>query len=209
MDWSNPISAVLPDLGGAVLVALAGISEPISAREVQRRARRGSKSGVQLVLNRLEEHGLVRAVEAPPARLYSLNRDHVAAPAVLMLLDLRGTLFDRIRTDIQEWSIQPVTSAVFGSAARGDGGIDSDLDVLLVRPDGVEQDHPTWSASVDELSQSIRRWSGNPATILQITKEQVASLIERDAPVAESLRADAIDLGPVPIRNLLALGRSR
>src|SRR5712671_2987211 len=32
------------------------------------------------------------------------------------------------------WNPQPVYGCVFGSAARGDGGSDSDVDVLLVHP---------------------------------------------------------------------------
>jgi len=203
MDWSDPGSAVVPSLDAVVLAVLVGTTEPISGREVHRRARRGSKSGVHNVLARMEAHGLVDAVDAPPTRLYSFNAEHVAAPAAVALLDLRGQLFERIRQEVAAWDLAPVAAAVFGSAARGDGGVDSDLDLFLVRPDGVADDAPIWADQVDELAQRIRRWSGNPASIHQVGTEDVADMVARQAPVAEALRADAVTLSGLTVAALL------
>lgn len=99
MDWSDPTMSVVPSLDSAVLAVLAGVDEALTGREVHRRARRGSAMGVYRALVRLEEQGVVDAVEASPSRLYRLNREHVAAPVALALVNLRGLMFVGISRD--------------------------------------------------------------------------------------------------------------
>ncbi len=205
MDWSDPTVAAVPSLDGTVLAVLAGVDEALTGRDVHRRARRGSAMGVYRALIRLEEQGVVDVVEASPSRLYRLNREHVAAPVALCLVNLRGMVFARIREDIGSWLAQPLCAAVFGSAARGDGDADSDVDVLLVRPDGVADDEEPWATQVAELAGKIRRWCGNPASLLQVGFADVEEMLARQEPVVDSLMADAIDVAGTPIRELLTV----
>jgi predicted nucleotidyltransferase len=208
VDWTDPTRAVTPTLDGAVLTVLAGVTEPLTGREVHRRARRGSAMGVHRVLGRLAEQGLVLAVDAAPARLYQLNRDHVAADIAVLLLNLRTRLFDRLRQDLATWQVAPVSATLFGSVARGDGDTDSDVDLLLVRPPGVADDSEPWATAVFEIGQKIRRWTGNDASVLQVDVAEVKDLVTRGAPIVESLNRDGIDLGGTPIRELLGSWRS-
>lgn len=106
---------------------------------------------------------MVTVTAAGPSNLYVLNRAHVAAEAVLALQDLRGQLFSRIRQALAGWDPSPLAAAVFGSAARGDGGPESDIDLLVIRPAGIDDANPPWSSQVDALAQDVRRWSGNAA----------------------------------------------
>lgn len=69
----------------------------MTGREVARLVGRNSHSGVLDVLNRLAEHGLVERQEAGRAFLYKLNRDHLAAPAVEVLANMRSELLSRLR----------------------------------------------------------------------------------------------------------------
>lgn len=208
MDWTDPTRAITPTLDGAVLTVLAGVTEPLTGREVHRRARRGSAMGVYRVLGRLEEQGLVVGVDAPPARLYQLNRDHVAAEVAVILRDLRSRLFDRIRQNLASWQVAPVSAALFGSVARGHGDTDSDVDLLLVRPDGIADESEPWASSAFDLGQKIRRWTGNDASILQADTAEVGDMVVRGAPIVESLTQDAIDLAGTPIRELLGPWRA-
>ncbi|HYB22358.1 MAG TPA: nucleotidyltransferase domain-containing protein, partial [Solirubrobacteraceae bacterium] len=153
MDLSQPYTAICPSLEGPVLDVLAHTTRPLTGREVARLARRGSERGVRLVLNRLVAHGVVSAQEAGPSLLFVLNRDHVAASVVEGLIRLRAELFERIRRDIEGWAMQPVHASVFGSAARGDGHTDSDIDMLIVRSDPVAEDDPLWRDQLHLLAE--------------------------------------------------------
>lgn len=147
----------------------------------------------------MAEHGLLDVTEAGSSRLYALNRDHVAAAAALALLDLRGQLYARIRDAIAGWHIRPVAAAVFGSAARGDGSVDSDIDLFVVRPKRVAGDDPLWVADVTELARHVRRWSGNAASIIQAAPDQAVAMMGRGESIIDALRSEAVPLtrGPV------------
>ena len=199
MDLSNPSAAVVPSLDGTVLAVLAGTTQPLTGREIHRLAGRGSQHGIQRVLHRMDEHGLVDVVRAGPANLYTLNRDHVAAEAVVVLAALRARLIQRIRENLESWPVQPVAAAVFGSAARGDGMVESDVDVFVVRPDDVDAEDEIWSDLVDGLSQAIMRWSGNRASIIQATRGEIQQMVERGAPIVAELRRDAVALTKRPV----------
>jgi predicted nucleotidyltransferase len=185
-------------------MVLAGTTRPLTGREVSRLVRRGSWSGVRRVLHRLVDQGLVTAQEAIPSMLFSLNRDHVAAPAVMTLARLRTEFFDRIRDQIKHWDIAPASAAIFGSAARGDGSTDSDVDVFLVRPDAVDEGDAGWRRQVAELSAAISRWSGNPASMIEITAAEASGLSERQATIAEELLRDAAHMAGRPVAGVLA-----
>lgn len=197
MDLTFPAHAVISTLDAEVLLTLAGTTLPMTGNQVRRVTGKGSLRGVQLVLQRLERHGLIDVMEAGSSNLYSLNRDHVAAPAVLALIDLRGRLFKRISDEMNKWSIQPIAAAAFGSAARGDGGLASDIDLLIVRPKEISDGDPQWEDQIAALSTLVRRWSGNSASVIQATPAQVSEMLSRNEPIVESLRRDAVSLlGP-------------
>lgn len=203
MDWTDPTLAAASSLDGCVLAVLAGTTERLTGREVHRRAVRGSAVGVRDTLVRLVDQGLVRREHAGPAHLYWLNREHVAAPVALALAAIRPTLFRRLRDALQGWDPAPLAAAVFGSVARGDGTPESDVDVLLVRPARIAADAEPWATQVSGLSDSVLTWTGNHASVLQVTPEDLDDLVRRDAPVLASLRRDAIDVGGAPIAELL------
>jgi hypothetical protein len=98
VDVSSPITSVIPSLDGPILQVLASSTAPLSLTKIHQRAGRGSLSGVRKVLLRLVEHGLVH--ESPAG--YALNRDHVAAPAILHLAQLHGEVAARIRSWLED-----------------------------------------------------------------------------------------------------------
>jgi predicted nucleotidyltransferase len=206
MDLSRPAASVVPSLDGDVLMVLAGTTRPLTGREVSRLVRRGSWSGVRRVLHRLVSQGLVTAQEATPSLLYSLNRDHVAAPVVIALAQLRTEFFERIRDQIGQWRISPASAAIFGSAARGDGSTESDVDVFLVRPDEVDEDDSEWRRQVAGLSRAILGWSGNPASVIEVSAAEAGRLSERQATIAEEILRDAVSVAGRSIADVLAGG---
>ena len=203
MDVGAPYTAITSRLEGEVLAVLVGTHRPMTGRQIGRLVRRGSDRGVRLALARLAEHGLVEVVQARPALLYTLNRDHLAAPVAEALVSLRHELVHRVREVVASWPIAPVHASMFGSAARGDGDTDSDIDLLIIRPDTVDEDDPAWRQQLEDLTERLQRWTGNHTSISDVGEGELPMLIERDAPIVEELERDAVTLGGPDARVLL------
>ena len=210
MDLSNPSEAVLPSVRGAVLRVLASTDVPMSGREVAATA--GQRVGyrrVSQVLGELVEAGFVLRESHPPAYLYRLNRDHVAAEPVLMLADLRGRLLCRITETVRSWKCAPEALWLFGSAARGEGTANSDIDLLVVRPSTIGGDDPTWRRQLDGLAERVSAWSGNDCQMLEYSSGELTALVDADDPLIEDLRREAIALVGRPPQEALRMTRRK
>lgn len=206
MNVARPYEIFSNRLDTEALVVLSRTTQPLPARQVWRLARNGSERGVRLALQRLVTHGVVKSQVAGRAELYALNREHLAAPIVEQVAGLRAALFDRLRTAIGGWEIQPVHASIFGSAARGDGDTDSDIDLLVVRPAEADEEDERWRGQVDELVDAVDRWTGNAVGLAELSAEDVRRLGADHAPIANELRTDAVDLAGVPARRLVQDG---
>jgi len=203
MNLSRPWALIRSPIDMEVVLVLRGTTRPLTGREVARLVRTGSQPAVNAYLRRLAEEGLVHAEEAGNAYLYTLNREHLAAPALEQLADIRSELERRLRTEIAEWEIAPAHASIFGSAARGDGDNSSDIDVFLVRLRGVPEDDPGWRAQLDRLSEHVHAWTGNHVGLSEVSATDVRRLRRERPPVVEELRADAINLAGPPATELL------
>jgi hypothetical protein len=203
MDASRPYTAVCPSLEGEVLQTLAGTTMALTGRQVARLTGRSSHSGVLHVLNRLTDHGLVDRVELNRAFLFSLNREHLAYPAVIALTGMRAALLARIQQELGTWQIAPLHVSLFGSMARGDGNTHSDVDLFVVRPKAVPEEDPRWREQLDGLASKIARWTGNRAAILEAAEGELARLATEKPRIVIELRSDAIALGGSDLTSLL------
>jgi predicted nucleotidyltransferase len=197
MDVSRPYTALGPTLDTGVLSVLAGTTRPLTGREIARLLGRHSHSGVLDALHRLTEHGLVDREEAGRAFLFALNREHLAAPAAELLARMGGEFFNRLAEAIDSWEIEAVHVSLFGSMARGDGDTSSDIDLFIVRPEGVEREDAHWREQLDLLARKVQRWTGNQAGVAEVGKAELSQLRERDPLIVNELRADAVTVaGP-------------
>jgi predicted nucleotidyltransferase len=203
MDVARPYTAVCTTLDGDVLQVLARTTGVLTGREVAALTGRRSHSGVLDALHRLTKHGLVTRVELNRAYLFTLNREHLAAPAVEILMGMRAELLRRLRGELDSWEIAPAHVSMFGSAARGDGDTGSDIDLLVIRPGDVADDNATWRAQLADLKDQIRRWTGNHAQIVELADEEVIRLREDERAIVAALRSDAVVLYGSEIAALL------
>ncbi|WP_432519926.1 nucleotidyltransferase domain-containing protein [Kineococcus sp. SYSU DK006] len=206
MDLGQPVRSVVPSLDGPVLTVLAGLTTPLSGREVARLVGGASQTGVHRVLTRLAGEGIVHAERRRNAVHYSANREHLAWPAVEVLAGLRSELLRRIGEHVGGWEVRALTAAVFGSLARGDGGVDSDVDLLLVRADDVADERlRVWGEQVDSLVTAVGAWSGNPLQPYDVSLQDLRAHVAAGEPIVQSWRREAITLAG---RDLTALLRS-
>jgi hypothetical protein len=203
MDLTRPHTALVPSLHGDVLVALANTQSGVTGRQIERLVPEASHRGVQLVLERLVGQGLVLRERVGTAWVYELNRDHVAAEAVLNLAELRAKLLSRLRMALSAWDPPATHASLYGSGARRDGDIHSDIDIFLVRPEAVDAADPEWGSQVEALRSTVERSTGNPAQILEVSESEAADLAAKDHAIARAVREDAVDLAGVPARRLL------
>lgn len=203
MDIARPYSSVTPTLEGDVLAVLGRTTAGLSGREIARLASRGSQRGILDALERLLDQGVVTRAEVGPSFQYTLNRDHLAMPAIEALVDMRAALWERLRSAIADWDPVVVHASAFGSAARGDGDATADVDLLLVRPDGVDPEDPGWREQVSRLGDQVLRWTGNHAGIAELAISDLPALATEQPGLADNLRSDAITLAGPPIAELM------
>ena len=233
MDLTDPTRALTPTLDGPVLSVLARAGHPLTVGEITQQAARGSEIGIRRSVARLVHQGLVTATQMGRNQVHELNRDHVAAPAAALFADLRLDLWKRLRETLAEWREKPVYACVFGSAARGDGGPDSDIDLLLVHRPFPGDEKPevnaplwvklvgalatagsspqpprspnekAWQAAVDAIHGSVRRWTGNPLHAVEMSAWQWVNLPSSDAVLHAEIRRHSIVVAGVP--NLLTV----
>jgi predicted nucleotidyltransferase len=222
VDLTDPTRAVTPTLDGPVLAVLAAAGRAMTVGEIAAQTARGSEIGVRRSLGRLVEQGIVRATEMGRNRVHELNRDHVAAPIAVSLAGLRLELWRRLREVLGKWKVRPVYACAFGSAARGDGAPESDIDVLLVHPPfpgekrhgrsttlrhilgaaaldltlpaTTQADADRWRRQVDDLHPAVRSWTGNPLQVVDMSAFEWAERGRASAALLEEIDRNAVVL---------------
>ncbi len=207
MDIGNPGSVALSASTRAVLRTLAGTTHPLTGREVARLSSL-SQNGAHKVLVHLVEHGLVGSEPAGRATLYTLRREHLLVEPLEEILSARERLTARLTTAVTDWKFPPVHVSLFGSAARGDGGVDSDLDVLVVRPDDVDIDDGAWRQQLSDLGTAVYGWSGNRLSWLEFSASEVSTAVSGREAIVAGWRRDSITLVGLPVDELVQ-GASR
>lgn len=236
MDMGDPTRSVTSALDGPVLAVLAQATEALTIGDLARAVPRGSEIGVRKCVKRLVVQGLVRARPMGRTKIYELNRDHVAAPAALRLVNLRAELWRRMSKELRTWEVAPLLACVFGPAARGESHPDNAIDLLLVQPHeprdevpplavpaltqagttrslestALSNDEPgtasLWMAQVERLRGSVLTWAGNPLVVFDVTPSSWA-LHRRDAELMEELHRDGVVLmGELPLFESELLG---
>ena len=191
VDFIRPISSVIPGAQGRVLAVLAETTAELNLRTL---ARLSGVSVAQMsrVLPDLVELGLVDRREVPPSSLFRLNRDHVASRAVLALGSARQTVLGELASLASELPVVPRSVIVFGSFARGEADVESDIDAVVVRPRSVAADDETWEHSIGQLSGRVRTITGNRVEILEVGEDEVAVKLSGRAQLWRDVRQEGI-----------------
>lgn len=204
MDLTEPAAIVAPGLTVPLLRALVARTGGATSEQLRRVAGTGTAAGARRALERLAEHGVVKLTRVGEvSAIYELNREHVLYPAVQALVSVKDDLPRRLAQAISGWRRAPLSAALFGSAARSDGGPASDIDLLVVRPDDVADDEPEWIDQLHGLRGQVRNWTGNYLQILERTADELDDLRRTNEAIIEELRRDAVTVHGDDLRALL------
>lgn len=205
MDVSNPLRSLSRSVDSDVLQVLVRTHGWLTGRRVASLAGR-SYAQVRSVLHRLVKDGLVEVEDHGSAYAYRCNRDHLVFGAVEAVVRAADRAERRLAGAVSGWDVPAHALVIYGSFARRDGAGDSDLDLLLVRPDDIDDDDEVWNHQRRTLAADAERWTGNPTHVLELTVAELATAVDRDEAFVASLRQDARVLVGRPLRELLGLG---
>lgn len=204
MDLCHPLTALIPGVQGRVLAVLTGTDAELTGRTV---ASLASSSPAQTlrVLNRLVDLGVVERRDVPPAALFRLVPDNLVADALLGISQLRDVLISHMGRIADVIEPAPVSITVFGSFARGDADADSDIDVLVVRPEDVEQYSEPWESSLAAWRERVARTAGNSVEILEESDDQARqALTGRRQGVWDDIRTEGVHVAGKSLSDLVA-----
>ncbi|MCJ1709527.1 nucleotidyltransferase family protein [Microbacterium sp. VKM Ac-2923] len=169
MNLSEPLEGLTSKVAAAVLRVLSRTDAGLSGRQVHKVAGVGSTSSVHKALTDMVAVGLVTVESRPPSLIYRPNRVHVLWKAVGEALlsrdraieEIRLFFIDEVPDEVPEdWR---VTATLYGSTARRDSTPQSDVDVLVVFPDGFDTDERADLAL--RLAERIEELTGNTAQV--------------------------------------------
>jgi predicted nucleotidyltransferase len=191
VDFLHPVEAVIPGAQGRILAVLARTTSELNLRTIARLAGVSSAQASR-VLPSLVALGVVERREAPPSALFRLVPEHAAARAVLLLVDARELAVQELSRLASALDPAPVSVVIFGSFARGDAVTASDLDVLIVRPDVVDEDDANWRRGIDGWAKSVRRLTGNRVELLEVSETEAGRRLRSRQPLWLDVQRDGI-----------------
>lgn len=201
MDFVHPVEAIIPGTQGRVLAVLAETTGELNLRRVAGLAD-VSAAQASRVLPGLVELGLVERREVPPSSLFRLNRENVAAAAVIELSRSHAISLERLGASALELPLRPASVIIFGSHARREADRHSDIDALIVRPEGVDEDDDDWATSVEQWRQRAREITGNRVEVIEADRTEVARKLSSKSPLWRDIARDGVVVAGAAIEEL-------
>ena len=155
----------------------------------------------------LVELGLVERVDVPPSALFRLVDGNLGAQLVRQLADLRRTALVRLGELAGRLEPAPAWGLVFGSMATGEAEAESDIDVLLVRPDSVDEDDEGWHDAVEHFRIAGRELTGNPVTVLEVSQDQLTARLDSGEPLWRDIAEHGVVIHGPPLTAAAAVSR--
>nr|WP_236883513.1 nucleotidyltransferase domain-containing protein [Corynebacterium haemomassiliense] len=152
------------------MLSLGRAPVELTAQQVHRLVAGPSLSSVRRSLERLARSGVVLERVLGQARGYSLNQQHLLAGAIREIAHATEELYSRIAQSLDTWPVSVAGCVLFGSAARGEMGDSSDIDLLIL----VDNESAAVQAEsvAYELSRQVEAWTGVPADVVVWTRGQ-------------------------------------
>jgi predicted nucleotidyltransferase len=118
-------------------------------------------------------------------------------------------LITRLADEISGWQIPPVHAGVYGAVARGDGDLDSDVDLLLIRPDHLDSGDVVWEDQAGRLMQTVVDLTGNPAHVFELSRTELKDHVTAEDPILNDWPHPNLQVTGLPLATLLELDTDR
>ena len=129
-------------------------------------------------LRELEATGLVVRQRAGNTDLYQLDEKNSAVDGVLApMFSWESNLIDELaQVFVDRLGNELVSLRLFGSAARGDEGLGSDVDLLITLTDGSDLD--SMEELIAEVDLEVGRRLGCPVSSIRVTEGEYANKVK-------------------------------
>lgn len=205
MDWNHPERAFGSGLEPVILRALWRAGVPMTGSEVHRVAGTGSANGIRLGLSRLARQGVVVPATVGSSVTHELNRDHLAYAAIDAAFsalnpwdDFRSRARRVVMHHVPDDPLS-VSVALFGSVARAESRLDSDIDLAVVVRDADERAQHL----VDDLRRTLGAATGQEIQVYLATPARLRDAVRLEDPIVESFRSDARAVSGPDLRTYL------
>lgn len=189
MLFGDPFGGFIPGARGAVLATLLRTDTPLTGRQIH--AVVGDRSSlwtVQEALKALTQLGLITTQTIGRAGVHTINENHYWVAPLRAVLDpiaaLTETVCEAVGDDVK-------AVILFGSIARGEAHLDSDIDLAVIAA-------ASWDSRT-ELEDTVRTRLGNECDVLVFTPTEFTRLAADGEPVVREILADGVALlGSLP-----------
>lgn len=202
MDLSEPASVIAAPGTIAILRVLVNADDAFTIRQLSVLAQVSNSYAAKSVTS-LAAHGLLHVEQRGTASLVRFNREHLAADAIAQLVQLRDRLRDLMSAEFSAWRIPPAHASLFGSAARGDGDTKSDLDILLLRADGVDAEDPEWTDQRFRTGNRLHAATGNFVSWFEVSAADLRRASAANESIIEDWKQDNTTLYGPDVRAVL------
>lgn len=174
----------------------------ISGREVARLAGLSAKNCL-ITLSMLENYGMVTRVRGGRDHIFNLNREHLIVKDVILPgLEVEEQYFEKLTIDIKNrLKKYTLSMIIFGSVARKEETIESDLDICLIVKDKVHKEavEERWS----DIQVYLNRKYGVSVSPIYFTRSEFALKAKKKKPPVNSIIKEGIVISGLSLRELL------
>lgn len=184
MHFGKPFGGIISGPRGAVLSILLRTGEPLTGRRIHSMVSEDhSLWSVQETLRALRQLGLVESQTIGRARIHTINEGHAAVAPLRALADPVAALKEAVGEAVDS---TVHTVLLFGSFARGEAVVESDLDLAVIAS-------PEWEGRI-ELEETVRTRLGNDCDVLVFTAAEFEKLARDGEPVVSDILRDGVAL---------------
>jgi predicted nucleotidyltransferase len=205
MDFVQPLQTIVPGARGRILGVLLEIDTELNLRTVARLAK-VSKAQASRVLGDLVALGLVTRRELVPASLFKANKDHLVMKPLLEIAHARDVFITCLGEVASSLNLASIV--VFGSFVLGKADSESDIDVVIVRADGIDPESNDWVTSFDHLAKFIVDTTGNRVDIIEVSKAECIEKLTTASDLWNDIKKYGISAFGLTLEELLELGHA-